>query len=771
MRKSLLVSAIMLMCTLAAMAIQPSEQGARTMSNFKFKKEKSKTMVPQLSIRSFQDITSQAEKDRLARKGIQVSHNAYRDHSKNECSSQTKTLRRTDEKEYILTAKLKYNPEEIDRIEGVAYSNSVADYFYYNEWTEDPCPEQLEFLVPIGNYDVEILITTMVGDFIFLTSSEVNVNGDTEISLDTADATVEIVWNPLLPDGSSPATDTIVFDPSTFDVLEEIPGNSLILYKMVDFFNLKHNSGSALSFNTVTWIIEGTTYTLGLGNIKTMPNKDYVFYFDCESIGDEGGYIIPLVAHASESVEISNNVGDYITLNPQYAQTPYQPEPEIWGYGDDQEVFEFDKEKSYFLNYATIANGKLTGVNSAAITTTSSPIPQTIHVCQDPASVDEYQVMPIPSYSEDWDTDYSMSGLPINLNQASPTALAINNTSTFNKFLNLPEDRNIYIYEAANPWLSFDITKPHVWNYGCPSLVFSSMSLGWGNTFEFSYIGRLGENRSIDLLSTVAMVAVNDAVPSDEVLENLQLGQLPEEGKIDFEFTDTNVAIGNIPGKNKARVSFDMSRSDWQPPTLQIVRFVDVQGNFTDCYATGEDGVIEFYGGDFNYHFNPDTYVGWYTEESAAEVKVEYAPYGSEAFLPLEVENIPEMDFMPGFGTYYRGSLAGIDQKSENGWFDVRITLTDEAGNYQEQTLSPAFKIDSCVGIETLTYPEINVVITNGKLSVIGCENPIIEVYSADGIKLTHLNGESLDVTKLGQGIYMVNVTDGSKKVVRKVRL
>ncbi len=106
MRKSLLVSAIMLMCTLAAMAIQPSEQGARTMSNFKFKKEKSKTMVPQLSIRSFQDITSQAEKDRLARKGIQVSHNAYRDHSKNECSSQTKTLRRTDEKEYILTAKL-----------------------------------------------------------------------------------------------------------------------------------------------------------------------------------------------------------------------------------------------------------------------------------------------------------------------------------------------------------------------------------------------------------------------------------------------------------------------------------------------------------------------------------------------------------------------------------------------------------------------------------------------------------------------------------------
>lgn len=150
---------------------------------------------------------------------------------------------------------------------------------------------------------------------------------------------------------------------------------------------------------------------------------------------------------------------------------------------------------------------------------------------------------------------------------------------------------------------------------------------------------------------------------------------------------------------------------------------------------------------------------------------VEYAPYGTESFLPLEVENIAERDFMPGFGTYYRGSLAAVDRKSDNGWFDVRIRLTDASGNWQEQTLSPAFRIDSNVGVEAVAAPEIGVTVANGMITVCGCENPAIEVYSTDGILLRRVNAASLDATTLGSGIYLVSVTDGSKRAVRKVRI
>ena len=205
--------------------------------------------------------------------------------------------------------------------------------------------------------------------------------------------------------------------------------------------------------------------------------------------------------------------------------------------------------------------------------------------------------------------------------------------------------------------------------------------------------------------------------------------------------------------------------------TTYYVRFIDTDRNFTDRYAEGKDGVVEFSGGDFTFHYEAESMTSWYTEVPASEVSVEYAPYNSNDFLPLEVENIPERDFMPGFGTYYRGSLASVDRPSENGWFDVRIRLTDASGNYQEQTLSPAFWIEANVGVNEVAGAEIGVAVANGRITVCGCDNPTIEVYSTDGMLLRRINATSLDAISFGSGIFLVSVTDGSNRVVRKVRL
>lgn len=61
--------------------------------------------------------------------------------------------------------------------------------------------------------------------------------------------------------------------------------------------------------------------------------------------------------------------------------------------------------------------------------------------------------------------------------------------------------------------------------------------------------------------------------------------------------------------------------------------------------------------------------------------------------------------------------------------------------------------------------------VADGKIVVCGCENPTIEVYSTDGMLLRRVNATSLDATAFGSGIYLVSVTDGSARVVRKVRL
>ena len=82
-------------------------------------------------------------------------------------------------------------------------------------------------------------------------------------------------------------------------------------------------------------------------------------------------------------------------------------------------------------------------------------------------------------------------------------------------------------------------------------------------------------------------------------------------------------------------------------------------------------------------------------------MKVEYAPADSEDFKELAVEEVPENYSMPYFGHFWKSSLKDVEGKSENGWFKLRVTLTDAAGNSQEQTMWPAFYIKDSLGVES----------------------------------------------------------------------
>lgn len=758
----------MLMWCLAAMATPPSVVVTPRALPFKVKSEKTVTNTVPTNLVYSKDVTPKWQDDLLARKGIKVTRSMGFPQTPDGRIYPAQSPLREGEQTYTLTVNLKYDKDEVMRLSnGTAFPNPMIDHWYFNEYPDTEQPDAIDFLLPAGSYDIEVQLETMDG-YIILLAPETIVEGDREITLDAADATVEINWTALLPDGEKAHGDIYRYDPETFEVLEEIPGNCLDLTHCLDITNTKHGIGSSIMGGEITAIVGDTEMTIGAGNVRIMPSNDYLLSRNTHVTGMDGGYVIALVSDALQSADLSNNTENYKVIKPEFVYTPFQPEPQIFGEGDDQVVFEFDKDKAFSLVSYDVKSGLLTGIGSTTLTGPEYER-RWIYVCQDPSNIDRYQVMPVPTVVEDW--DYKNVGLPVNTEAYPYHVVAINNSENFGPYMNLPEDRNIYLNRTENPWLSFDVDKPHVWNYGCPTQVFRTAAADWGESFSFSYIGRLGERREVDQLATVGYVSVNGEAPSDEVLENLQYGQLPQEGKINFEFTDSNVMIDNIAGKNVSKLEFDMKREDWCPPTLQIVRFIDTDGNFTDRYPEGKDGVIEFYGGDFICHNNPETWISWYTEVPASEVSVEYAPYNTNDFLPLEVENIPERDFMPGFGTYYRGSLASVDRPSENGWFDVRIKLTDTSGNYQEQTFSPAFWIEANVGVNEVTGSDIGVAVANGRITVCGCDNPTIEVYSTDGMLLRRVSATSIDATTFGSGIYLVSVTDGSARVVRKVRL
>lgn len=204
------------------------------------------------------------------------------------------------------------------------------------------------------------------------------------------------------------------------------------------------------------------------------------------------------------------------------------------------------------------------------------------------------------------------------------------------------------------------------------------LDMGW---FNASYCGRADE--AMTQLTEVA--SVTQSVEGSVMTFDIDVDGAPVDG--------------TVLSHNNAVMQCNIDKVDWVPPTAQLLWFTD-GAIVRDHFQTPENAVLHLYAADFRYTLN-DTFDKDMMEAYPLEsIKVEYAPTGSSEFTEIEVSENADMFFMPGYGYCYDGSLAGIDRGSDNGWMDLRITLTDDSGNVQTQTLSPAFRVDSLAGIE-----------------------------------------------------------------------
>lgn len=205
------------------------------------------------------------------------------------------------------------------------------------------------------------------------------------------------------------------------------------------------------------------------------------------------------------------------------------------------------------------------------------------------------------------------------------------------------------------------------------------------------YVGRYGELRNCDAESTTLALKFNG-----EYIEDLDNWSHAAKGIWEFTISNTNIEVDGIRGENKTVVHFDENLEDNMPPSIQMLHFRNEEG-VTDRFVTSAEGTMEFMGGDINYQYIPEIWNGVFDECHPMDVTVEYSPYGEENWQELVVEEVPELFQMPGWGYFYRASLADVTGKATQGWFDLRFLLQDEAGNWQEQVVSPAFRIDDLI--------------------------------------------------------------------------
>lgn len=261
-----------------------------------------------------------------------------------------------------------------------------------------------------------------------------------------------------------------------------------------------------------------------------------------------------------------------------------------------------------------------------------------------------------------------------------------------------------------------------------------------GNTqFYISdfYVGRYGEQRLCGDEGITRTLKLN----GEEVnMQGEYYSVTDGTATCEYTITNTNIDVDGLPGHNTTTAYFDQSQADRTPPSLEMLHFRSSEG-VTDRFAEADDGTIEFYASDFHYQVDEGWMSGVFLCQPV-EVQVEYAPYGTEDWNELAVEEIPELYQEPGWGYFYRGSLAEVTGQGQDGWFDLRFHLQDAAGNWQEQVISPAFRIDDHA------YSSV---------ATVGSGN-------AHEVARYSIDGKRVDATH--HGIVIVKMSDGTARKV-----
>jgi hypothetical protein len=265
-------------------------------------------------------------------------------------------------------------------------------------------------------------------------------------------------------------------------------------------------------------------------------------------------------------------------------------------------------------------------------------------------------------------------------------------------------------------------------SFGChaaPIFDFRMYDYGFCNPmFQISYKGIYGEDRDIDCLAAeIHFLRDDEELWSDyRDISDFRYSTLSMENirsNVDFSIINRNLTVDGMETVNEARLVYDESKDDYTPPTLTHLQYrsnkSDSKSNRFDDSA---DGIMQFYAGDFFPTSTDDGYATYYAEQAPATIKVEYAPYQKDEWKELSVTNDEELTLWPGFGHFYNTPLETITEKSDNGWFDLRITLADANENTITQRISPAFYIKNLSsGVESIS-DDSGIFVKDGRIIV-----------------------------------------------------
>lgn len=269
----------------------------------------------------------------------------------------------------------------------------------------------------------------------------------------------------------------------------------------------------------------------------------------------------------------------------------------------------------------------------------------------------------------------------------------------------------------------------------------------------YGYSGAHGEVYGVDMYESSWKAYFNDQL--------VATGQAPsglnswaddwsekttERGVYRLEMNDVLYKIDGTRGSVKGFMQFDNSKDKISVPTLTHLRYVDAEGNISDRFNSLEGAKVQLSAADLDYFFDDESYESWYIFTKPLNVKFEVAPNKSSEYVEIALTEKAEHFYSPCYGAYFEGGLEGVVEESSNGWYDVRVTVSDANGNTQQQVIAPAFKA------ATTGVAGVNV----------DANAEIVNVFDLAG------RAVSKNVESLPAGVYVVRMANGKTIKVAK---
>lgn len=603
----------------------------------------------------------------------------------------------------------------------------------------DPDNTKICVDLPKGDYivfaEIEIRDQTAMfsrGGFAWIVK-EVTVNDNTSVTIDPAEATVDIVCRSVNPDGEEPMLPTQKY---TAAGVEELEGNITVLDIISTIVHSKFGEIYGRESKGNFGVIDetgGTSFDIQrITDIHINPLSDnYTIYQKrMMSTASDGFYFTAMrpITGATQSVE-----GKFETEYPISHTITYQ--------SNSQTLSPDEVTKPYMVNssrYSLISAGnriQIAGLDNAFDN-------RRFMTCVADYAVKQYddegELMGTMAY-------YSPLQAVTFDSEGKPTIEVIQLNSEYTTTDNWEDE---YAPVEGHPAFSFtEADTDHKNGDSQPSILFLSQRKYDWDTEELVWycdplpVGRRGEVR----ISDIPRMKTEQLHPDDETFT--------------YNAVLDNTIVDGIEGQTTA--SFTLKpETDICAPVVQMLQFRNTSGRVTDRFANAADGLLRIAAGDFNQKTDdPETYSWSWFEVSPAEMAVEYSPLGADKWLELPVTERPEW-FIREFGHTYEGSLANVYAPDYKGWFDLRITLADSNGSTSTQTISPAFRIDRESGIAAAGQVGSGLYIKDD--TAVSASGKMIEVMTIDGSTVARGLG-SVSLSTLPYGIYII--TDGTNTI------